>query len=174
MNHKRIPQLGTFLILAMVVILAGTVPAAAMAERIYYTGEDCPIEFGTPVRQWTSEDGVLHIRGLPMTTRLTYDLPYLNGLNYIIANQDVDLATGAVHVYGTVEIHPYSGQGTWVGSFSTHVTPEGVLSGRSVVHGTGEWEGMISFNEISSPEAPNLDCFNMNTAGNGYILIPHQ
>jgi hypothetical protein len=46
MNHNRISALSTIFILAMVVLLAGTVPAMARAERIYYTGEDCPIYVG--------------------------------------------------------------------------------------------------------------------------------
>jgi hypothetical protein len=172
MNHKRIPTLATILILAIVVILVGTVPAAAKAERIYYTGVDCPIYIGPPAKEWVSEDGVLHQRGIPMTTSLTYNLPELNGKNYIMANMDVDMATGAVHVYGTVDIHPNGIDGTWIGYFSTHVSPEGVLNGRAVAHGTGELEGMKSFNKISSPEVLDPACFNMNTAGIGYILIP--
>lgn len=173
MNHKRISILSTIFLLAMVVLLAGTVPAAARAERIYFSGEDCPIFVGPPERQWVSEDGGLHMRGIPMITTLTYEPPDLSGLNYLVMNQDVD-PTGAVHVYGTVDLHPDSGGGTWVGIFSTHVSPEGVISGRAVAHGTGAYEGMITFNNVSSPAAPNPDCYNMNTASNGYILIPHE
>lgn len=173
MNHKRITRLGTFFILAMIVVLAGAVPVAAKAERIYYSGEDCPIYVGPAEREWVS-DGILHRRGIEMITTLLYEPSDLNGTNQIVANMDVDLATGAVHVYGTAELHPDEGEGTWVGFFSTHVSPEGVIKGNAVVHGTGDFEGMIGFNSISSPDVLDPACGYMNTASNGYILIPHQ
>ena len=174
MNHKRISTLSTIFVLAMVMLMAGSVPAAAKAERIYFTGQDCPIYVGPPERQWVSEDGVLHQRSVPMTTTLTYDTPYLNGMNYLVVNMDVDLATGAVHVYGITEAHPDGIEGTWEGHFSTHVSPEGVINGRAVVHGTGELEGMISFLDISSPDVPDPACSNMNTTSNGTILLPNE
>jgi hypothetical protein len=171
MKHKQISIISTIFILAMIVLLAGSTPAAARAERIYFSGEDCPIYVGAPEKQWVSEDGALHMRGIPMITTLTYNPPVLNGTNHIVMNQDVD-PTGAIHVYGSVEIHPYDGEGIWVGRFSTHVSPEGVVEGKAVAHGTGDFEGMITFNNVSSPDAFDPACFNMNTASNGYILIP--
>lgn len=170
MNHKRISILSTLFILVMVTFLAGSVPAAAQAEKIYFSGEDCPIAMGAPEKQWIGEDGVLHLRGIPLTTRLDYD-PF-NGFNYLVVNQDMDLATGAVHVYGSVEIHPDGIQGVWLGHFSTKMSPEGVVEGRAVIHGTGELEGKFGINNISSPDAPDPACFNQNTASNGYILVP--
>ena len=173
MNHKRISALSTIFILAMLVLLASTVPAMARAERIYYTGGECPIYVGPAEREWVS-DGVLHQRGVPMTNTQTYDPPFLNGMAYLVGNFDIDLATGAVHAYGTAELHPDGADGTFVGIFSTHVSPEGVVDGRAVVHGTGEFEGMISFNHVSSPDAPDPACNGMNTFSDGYILIPHE
>lgn len=171
MNHKRITRMGTIFIMSMVIILMGVVPASAQAERIYFSGEDCPIYMGAPEKAWVS-DGMLHTRGTPMITTLNYE-PFL-GKNYVVANTDVDLATGKVHVYGSVEIRPDAGGGTWVGRFSTHIYPDGVIEGNAVAKGTGEYEGMITFNSISAPAAPNPACGNLNTASNGYILIPHE
>jgi hypothetical protein len=173
MNHNRISKLGTIFTLILVVLLAGTIPAAAQAERIYYTGTDCTIIVGPPERQWVSEDGVLHQRGVPMIDYMTYEPEWLNGTNYEMGNFDIDLSTGAVHVYGTFELHTGGGDGTWVGRFSTHVSPEGVVDGRGVGHGTGDFEGMTTFNTISSPEAPDPLCDGVTTSGNGYILIPN-
>jgi hypothetical protein len=62
-------------VLAMVVILMSAVPAAARATRIYYTGAECPITQGDPERQWISEDGILHQRGIPLHNILTSDSP---------------------------------------------------------------------------------------------------
>ncbi len=173
MNQKRITKLGTIFILGMVLVLIGAVPAAAKAERIPFSGEDCPFSLGPIEKQWVSDDGVLHQRGVRMTNTLVYEPDILSGTAELMANFDTHLATGAVHGYGTIVIHPSGVNGTWVGSFSTHVS-EGVVEGRAVVRGTGELEGMIAFNNVSSPVAPNPDCNNMNTASNGTILIPHE
>ncbi len=170
MNHKRISILSTVFILAMVILLAGSVPAAAQAEKVYFSGEDCPIAMGAPEKQWIGEDGMLHLRGIPLTTRVDY-APF-NGFNYLVVNQDTDLATGATHVYGSVEIHTEGVQGAWLGHFSTYISPEGVIEGRAVVRGTGELEGKFGINHISSPDAPDPECFDKNTASNGYILVP--
>jgi len=174
MNHKRISKLGTIFVLALVLVLLGSVPAAARAERIPFTGEDCPFSLGDIERQWVSDDGVLHQRGVEMTNTLVYEPNILSGTAELMANFDTHLATGAVHAYGTIVIHPSGVNGTGVGSFSTHVSPEVVVNGNAVIRGTGELEGMIAFNNVSSPEAPDPACNNMNTASNGYILIPHE
>ena len=173
MNQKRISVLSIIFILAMVIILAGTVPAAARAEKIPFTGEDCPETVGLAEKQWVS-GGVLHQRGVPMFNTLEYDPAFLTGTANLMANFDIDQATGAVHAYGSIEIQPDGVEGTWVGRFSTHVSAEGVVNGNAVVHGTGELEGMMAFNNVSSPAAPDPACNGMNTSSNGYILITHE
>jgi hypothetical protein len=85
---------------------------------------------------------------------------------------DSNLKTGEVHAYGAGLIYPDAYEGTWEGNFSTHVSADGVVRGRAVVHGTGELEGMINFNSVLSPDFPDPDCNMMNTASEGYIIIP--
>jgi hypothetical protein len=172
MNHKRISRLSIILVLALVLILVSAVPASATAERKFFTGTTCPITQGTPDREWISEDGVLHQRGVALTSISTSANPYLAGLNSLVANFEINLLTGAVHVYGPAVLHPAAHEGTWVGHFSTHVSPLGVIDGSMVMHGTGDLEGLILFNTISNPEAPDPACNNVNTSDTGYVLIP--
>ena len=169
MNAKKITVI---FVLAMVVILVSAVPAAARATRIYYTGAECPITQGDPERQWISEDGILHQRGIPLHNILTSDSPYWLGTNDAVMNTEINLATGEVHAYGMVSIHPDAYDGTWEGHFSTHVSADGTLLGSATVHGTGELEGMKAFNTQSTPPIPLEECFYMNTIDTGYILIP--
>jgi hypothetical protein len=169
MKAKRITVV---FVLAMVVILVSAVPAAARATRIYYTGAECPITQGYPERQWISEDGILHQRGIPLHNILTSDSPYWRGTNDVVMNAEINLATGEVHAYGIASINPDAYDGTWEGHFSTHVSADGTLLGSATVHGTGELEGMKAFNTQSTPPEPLEECFNMNTINTGYILIP--
>jgi hypothetical protein len=159
-------------VLAMVVILVSAVPAAARATRIYYTGAECPITQGYPERQWISEDGILHQRGITLHNILTSDSPYWRGTNDVVMNAEINLATGEVHAYGIASINPDAYDGTWEGHFSTHVSADGTLLGSATVHGTGELEGMKAFNTQSTPPKPLEECFKMNTINTGLILIP--
>ncbi len=172
MNHKRFSRLSIMLILILVLILVSAIPTSAQAERVYLTGTQCPISLGTPEREWISEDGVLHQRGVAMINISTSESPYLEGMSYLVANFEINLLTGAVHAYGSGETRPSAYDGTWVGRFSTHISPEGVIEGSIVLHGTGELEGLILFNTVSNPTAPDPACNNMNTANQGYVLIP--
>jgi hypothetical protein len=158
-------------VLAMVVILVSAVPAAARTTRIYYTAAECPITQGNPERQWISGN-ILHQRGIPLHNILTSDSLYWVGTNDVVMNTEINLATGEVHAYGIVSIHPGAHDGTWDGHFSTHVSADGTLLGSATVHGTGELEGMKAFNTQSTPPEPLEECFYMNTIDTGYILIP--
>jgi hypothetical protein len=169
MKAKRITVV---FVLAMVVILVSAIPAAARATRIYYTGAECPITQGDPERQWISEDGILHQRGITTHSLVTSDSPYWLGTNDVLWNTEINLATGEVHGYGVVSIHPDAYAGTWEGHFSTHVYSDGTLQGSATVHGTGELEGLKAFNTQSTPAYPDPACFGMNTSDTGYILVP--
>jgi hypothetical protein len=155
----------------LILVLVSIVPASARAERVYYTGYTCPVYVGPPERMWISEDNVLHMRGVYTDNILTSTSPYLDGTAVIIMNEDVDLNTGNVHAFGNLVITPATIAGTWVGNFSTHVTG-GVVRGTGTGHGTGALEGMIDFNQMSSPDVYLPECNNINTNSSGYVLIP--
>ncbi len=168
MNPKRI-----ILTLVVLVFLVAAVPASAHAERIYYTSYECPISMSAPERQWVSEDGILHQRGIHVVNVLTSSSPYLTGYNYLEMNTDINLATGEVHAYGKVDLQPAAYEGSWVGFFTTHVSG-GITDGKATIRGTGDLEGMTSFNNMFNPPVPDPACFGMDTAEDGYILVPQE
>lgn len=164
-------KLTVFFVMVMILVLVDVIPASARAERIYYTGATCPTFVGIPERMWISEDNVLHMRGVYTDNIMTSTSPYLDGTAVIIMNQDVDLNTGNVHAFGSFVITPATIDGTWEGNFSTHVTG-GVVRGSGTGHGTGDLEGLLDFNDMSSPSVYLLECNYINTNSSGYILIP--
>jgi hypothetical protein len=155
------------IVLTFCIILLTAAPAAARATRINYEAYECPIApWGEPERMWVSEDGVMHMRGVPLVNLLESESPYLAGTNTVNMNLDLNPATGEGHAYGTVLLAPFAKNGTWEGRWSTHVSPTGI-QGKAVVHGTGELAGMKMFNNMSNSD-PNDPCDNSV----GYILIP--
>ncbi len=175
MNHKRISKVSAVLTLVLLTFLVAAVPASARAERIYYTSFECPISVSAPERQWVSEDGILHQRGIHQVNESTSSTPYLTGLNYLEVNADINLATGEVHAYGKVDLHPAGYEGSWVGSWTTHVSPEGILDGKATVQGTGDLKGMTAFNTMHNPTGSHPACSNpMATSEEGYILVSHE
>ncbi len=172
MNHKRISKVSAVLIVILVLLVAA-VPAAAQAERIYYTSYECPISASAPERVWVSEDGILHQRGIHQVNTITSSTPYLTGLNYLELNADINLATGEVHAYGKAELQPAAYEGSWVGTFTTHVSG-GITDGKATVQGTGDLEGMMGFNNMVNPPVPAAACNFMDTDEYGYILVSHE
>jgi hypothetical protein len=174
MNHNRKSKIAVIFTLIVLVLLVGVVPASAQAKRIYYTSYECPISMTPPERQWVSEDGILHQRGVHQVNEITSSTPYLTGYNYLEINADISLVTGEVHVYGKVDLQPTAYEGSWIGFFTTHISSEGVLDGKATARGTGDLEGMMDFNNMHFPLVPDPACFNMDTAEDGYILVPHE
>ncbi len=154
--------------LAMVLILIGAVPAAAQPEKIEYTGKVCitHLEGG---REWI-EGNVYHQRDALTSGFLVADTDVLNGEIIIIQNLDINQMTGEVHAFGTVELHPDGYDGTFVGSFSTHVF-DGVLRGSSTLVGNGDLKGMIDFNDMSGPAVYNPLCYMGGTDSSGTLMI---
>ncbi len=72
-----------------------------------------------PTAQW-QEGNVLHIRGLVLMGH-HFGSPYLQGWNTLTVNQNVNLLTGAVEQWGTIDwrLDGIDGiTGGWTGSFS--------------------------------------------------------
>ncbi len=173
MNHKRISKVSAVLTLVLLAFLVAAVPASAQAERISYTSFECPISMSAPEREWISEDGILHQRGIQLVNAITSSTPYLNGYNYLEMNTEINLATGEVHAYGKFDLHPAGYDGSWVGTWTTHVSAEGMTIGKATGRGTGDLEGMMIFNNMFNPTVPNPACL-LETDEDGYILVPHQ
>jgi hypothetical protein len=166
MNHKKISKLGTIFILIMVVILVGVIPATAKAVRVDYVSAGCIVYQGPPERFWISEDGIVHMRGITVNQTDTSTNDYDNGIATLIMNVDINPVTGYGHAYGSLTVYPIAYDGTWVGQWSTHISPEG-LRGSATARGTGELEGLLLFNDMRSTDPAN-PC----TDGYETVLIP--
>ncbi|HSB67648.1 MAG TPA: hypothetical protein VLD65_13825 [Anaerolineales bacterium] len=156
----------TVFIVAMLVILVGVVPAAAKAVRVDYVSTGCIVYQGPPERFWISEDAIVHMRGITFNQVDTSTNDYDNGTATLIANIDMNPITGYGHAYGSVTIYPTAYDGTWVGQWSTHRSPDG-LKGSMTARGTGELEGLLLFNDMRSTD-PTNPC----TDGYETVLIP--
>ncbi len=163
MKAKKIT---TVFIVAMLVILVGVVPATAKAVRVDYVSIGCVQYQGPPEHFWISEDGIVHMRGVTVNQVDTSTNDYDNGTATLIMDLDINPVTGYGHAYGSVTIYPIAYDGTWVGHWSTHVSPEG-LRGSMTARGTGELEGLILFNDMMSTDPAN-PC----TDGYETVLIP--
>ncbi len=163
MNAKKVT---TLIIVAMLVILVGVIPAAAQAVRVDYIAVGCIISQGPPERFWVSEDGIVHMRGVTIDQVDISTNDYDNGTATLIVNIDMNPVTGYGHAYGSLTIYPTAYDGTWVGQFSTHRSPEG-LRGSMTARGTGELEGLLLFNDMRSTD-PTNPC----TDGYETVLIP--
>ncbi len=166
MNHKKKSKITFILCLVLVIVLVGAIPASAQAERLIISGTTCIQYQEPPEKFWISDDGIMHSRGAVLHNIDVTDSPYDTGINILTGNVDLDHATGYGHAYGTFILYPTAYDGTFEGSWSSHISPDG-LRGKAVGHGTGELEGIQIFNELSSSNA-NDPCTNSSET----ILIP--
>jgi hypothetical protein len=109
------------LCLAFACGLAAFAGSAVAATKTPVTFTDTVVSTGAPERAWTSDDGVLHVRGQPETTAVAGDL---TGTFQLVANVNLDLPRGSGELFGKFTLTTTSG--TWVGSFNGKITPTGV------------------------------------------------
>jgi hypothetical protein len=166
MNHKKMSNIVFILSLAILVVVVSAVPAYAQAQRLNFIGTTCTQSQTPPEKFWISDDGVMHSRGALLTNIDVTNGDYDTGINILTGDIDLDLATGYGHAHGTFTIYPAGYNGTFEGSWSSHISPDG-LRGIAVGHGTGDLEGVQIFNNMSS-DNPNDPCTNSNIT----ILIP--
>lgn len=166
MNYRRVFKISVPTLLAILIVVVGIIPASARAERVDIYGTTCIQTQSPPERFWISEDGIVHMRGIVTTNIDVTNNGYDTGSASMVMNIDMDPATGNGHGYGTFTIYPSAYDGTWSGSWSSHISPDG-LRGSATGHGTGELEGLSIFNNMSSTN-PNDPC----TISNITVLIP--
>ena len=136
----------------MALLLIAAVPAAARSPVEEFAGIAYVCAQEAPVKEWISDDGVLHQRGVLLRDEWrSEDEPRLNGSELAIYGQDINLYTGALQIWGTGTV--LSDEGTWYTEVSAELTAEGLVS-----HGSGygadgleryfiSWEG----NQLSPP-----------------------
>lgn len=154
------------MVVMLILIVAIAVPAHAQATKIEYESYNCPIgAWGEPERFWVS-DGVVHARGVTTQLEVVAGNEYVDGINYVVMNYDVNTKTGNVHVYGTAKWVPYAyPDGYYEGHFSSHWS--GLEGWRTaVLHGFGELDGIVLRDEGYAMDASGCDY------STGTILIP--
>jgi len=152
------------LVLALVAILAmfGTPlaarPAAAATIRIPVDNYNvnCIILSQTP--PWV-ENGILHIRNRVMEGIVLSDGDYHQGTGHMVANANIELATGYGSYWGTLEIYPDAyPDGHWAGGFAMQVN-EGHASGIARLQGYGELNGLATKSELTPLAPPQLAAY---------------
>lgn len=99
-------------------------PAAAeAAAKIPFTAYNiaCSMQEG---EIWV-EDGVLHLRDRVLQSIVVSDSEYHAGTGQIVANANIDLATGYGTYHGTLEIYPAAKDGYWAGSWTIQISESG-------------------------------------------------
>jgi hypothetical protein len=151
---------------ALMLMVPMAVPASAQAIKVNYSGSECPISaWGEPERYWV-EGNIVHARGVTTALELVAGNEYVDGINYVLMNYDVNTLTGEVHVYGTAKLVPHAyDDGYYEGRFSSHWW--GLEGWRTAVfHGEGELDGITVTNEGYAMDMFGCDYFT------GTILIP--
>jgi hypothetical protein len=141
------------LVMALVAILAmfgaplAASPAAAATIQIPIDNYNvnCVILSQTP--PWV-EDGILHIRNRDMTGYVLSTSDTHQGTGHMVANANIELATGYGSYWGTLEIYPYAyPDGHWAGSFAMQVN-EGKVGGKARLQGYGSLNGLATKSDL--------------------------
>jgi hypothetical protein len=149
------------------VYISGTVnPAASGTTRIPYEAYNiaCGIQEG---KVWDSGGGILHIRGRVLESVVVSDCEYNRGSGQIVANANIDLATGYYGSYfGTLAIYPDDKDGWWAGEWSMQITP-GRVGGIARLQGYGpELDGLTSKADLIFLGPEQLADFACHCGGN--------
>ena len=134
------------------------------AVKIDFEAEEALAPIGPPGKIWVSDDGVQHIRDLPVAGTVWGDL---NGTLVIVSNRNLDLATGHGTAHGTAVLEvKWNGLfGTFEGRSEWKIEAFRIVAGQFIGHGTGDFEGMqMQANFFNAATGTPLI---------GTILIPH-
>jgi hypothetical protein len=140
------------LVLSLVAVLAmfGAPLAArpAVAETIRIPVDNYNINCVIHSETMWVEDGILHIRNRVMEGIVLSDGDYHLGTGHMVANANIELATGYGSYWGTLEIYPYAyPDGHWAGSFAMQVN-EGKAGGKARLQGYGTLNGLATQSDL--------------------------
>jgi len=129
------------LTLGAMLVVALAAPAVAAPAKTPVSGQDILSQMLDEGRTWMS-DGIQHVRGWTAEYE-TYGEPgaYVDGTSIIVANWNLDVASGDGTMWGTTDLTLTDTDGgwhqTWVAKFDG-----GVWSGQAVGRGFGTLRGM--------------------------------
>ena len=165
MAKTRIKAMAGLAMLAGVVLITTIVWAKATESPV--EGDVTITGLGSAVMEWTDEDGIEHVRGLPFSHDVTGDTI---GSGTGVINWNFDPATGDGDEFGTLmstKTWPAGGlSGTFQGRFSNTITGLSLL-GHTTVHGGGGFEGMKMILTLSGTFGSGVRHYD------GIILDPH-
>ncbi|MBW8040348.1 MAG: hypothetical protein FVQ85_10145 [Planctomycetes bacterium] len=139
MSKRKIKTIACLTLLVGVVLITSIVWAKATESPV--EGDVTITGFiGSPVMEWTDEDGIQHVRGQSFSHDVTGDTV---GSGTGVINWNLNPATGDGDEFGTLASNKTWGEisGTFQGRFSNTITGWSVL-GHTTVHGGGGFEGM--------------------------------
>jgi hypothetical protein len=149
------------LVAGLIVLSILAAPVAAGTIRTDYEGFEYFVGPVSPGRQWVSEDGVLHMRGVQQAFQDDVSDPRVSGYVVLTLNGNLQFADPPVMFYGrmwgTARID--NDGGYWEGSFVGERTEQGFTYGHVVLHGHGAYEGLQAradfVREDPDPTAPS-------------------
>ena len=143
------------LALGAMLVLALALPAAAAQTKTRISGVDDNMTVLDPGRTWMS-DGIQHVRGWTAEYDTTGG-EYVDGTSIIVANWNLNTASGDGTMWGTTDLALTQFDGgwhqTWVAKFDDFV-----WSGKAVGRGFGALEGMQIRLDVWST-GPGTDAF---------------
>jgi len=137
--RRKVAQI--VVILSLIALLALIVASAsAQSTKTYFEAEEQLAPVGPPGKVWGNEDGIEHIRDLPVAGPVWGDLAGTLSIN---ANINWD-ATGTGTAYGTaiLDVEWNGKTGTFEGRSQWKYAGFVVADGQFVGHGTGDFAGM--------------------------------
>jgi len=144
-------------VFAALTAFASANPATAATTRVPFNNINinCDIVSQT---MWV-EDGILHIRDRIMEGAVDSDGDYHEGSTRMVANANIDLATGYGSYWGTLEIYPNAyPEGYWSGHWSVQVN-KGKVGGIARLKGYGEIDGLLSKADLTPIPPPLLPTY---------------
>jgi len=152
---KKQTRIVLFALALVATLLLAAVPAAARPRvtRFVTTAYTCVWE--APFREWISEDGVLHQRGVILYNEYRSDEPRVTGSEIGYGHLDVDLNTGNTVMWGHTTL--LTSEGTWFTDMTGGIAAEGAFSHVTGYGGDGlegyviSWKGRQLFPPFEDP-----------------------
>ena len=161
------------LVAGLMVLSILAAPVQARTTRDPFEGTFYFGDYLSAGRQWVSEDGILHVRGMESIFSVESDDARINGEVLQVFNSNWALVDPPLlfhgPMWGTLRIENASGY--WEGSWTGERTEEGATFVQCVLRGGDDYEGLqarlyLSRVDDLNPEAPlDLEGVIMNPGG---------
>jgi hypothetical protein len=129
--------------IVMALVIAGLIitPALAKPTEIPIEAIECTVQIIEPGREWIDDEHVYHLRGRVVKNMKVADYALLNGTDTVLINLNLNLIDGSGDGFGSSVFQPDEVDGTFRGSWTGEFSG-GLLTGRAVMHGTGNLQPM--------------------------------